>query len=116
MTNVLSIIWGFRRYYGYVALLLVVGWLWIANSGLEKDVLKAKLANTEMLSALDKQNARVSQFEDEAKRRKGIAEKAMASAKVIDKAHVNKANRILLTVPKTNDDCLASLELLREYQ
>ena len=116
MTNVLSIIWGFRQYYGYAVLLVVIGCLWVSNSGLEKDVLKAKLANTEMVAMLDKQNARVSQFEDDAKRRKAVSEKAMAEAKVVDKAHVTKANRILITIPKNSDECVAALELLREYQ
>lgn len=88
----------------------------MSNSGLEQDLLKAKITNTEMMSALDKQNARVSQFEADAKRRKGIADKAMSEAKVADKAHVTKANRILITVPKNSDDCIAALELLREYQ
>lgn len=116
MTNVLSIIWGFRQYYGYAVLLVVIGCLWVSNSGLEKDVLKAKIANTEMMAVLGKQNARVSQFEAEAKRRKAVAETAMAEAKVADKAHVDKANRILVTVLKNSDECVAALELLQEYQ
>ena len=116
MIEVLKGLWVFRRFFGYAALLVVIGWLWMSNSSLEKDVLKAQVANTEMLARLDKQNARVSQFENDAKQRKNIAVKAMATAKVVDKAHVTKANRILITVPKNSDECVAALELLREYQ
>lgn len=116
MIEVLRGLWVFRRFFGYAALLAVIGWLWMSNAGLEKAVLKAKIANTEMLARLDKQNARVSQFENDAKRRKAVAQKAMASAKVADKAYVNRSNRILITVPKNSDECVASLELLREYQ
>jgi FtsZ-interacting cell division protein YlmF len=114
--EVLKGLWVFRRFFGYAALLVVIGWLWMSNSSLEKDVLKAQVANTEMMALLDKQNARVSQFENDAKQRKNIAVKAMATAKVVDKAHVTKANRILITVPKNSDECVAALELLREYQ
>lgn len=116
MIEALKGLWVFRRFFGYAALLVVIGWLWMSNSGLEKDVLKAKIANTELMAVLDKQNAQVSQFENNAKQRKVVAVKAMAAAKVVDKAHVTKANRILITVPKNSDECVAALELLREYQ
>jgi hypothetical protein len=116
MINALSVIWSFRRLFGYAILLGVIGWLWVANAGLEKNLLKQKIRYTDLAAQVERQNAQIEAYKVVAKKSAAAAEKALKEARVVEKFHASKATRILVSLPTNSDECVAALELLREYQ
>lgn len=116
MIEALRVVWGFRRFFGYGVLLLACGWLWFSNNRLEKKLLERELEYTKLSSLVETQNEMILGYESEAAALKKRAEEAMRQAKAADKKHVTKAQRILVEVPTTDDECAATLELLRKYQ
>jgi hypothetical protein len=116
MINTLSVLWSFRRFFGYAILLGVIGWLWVSNSGLEKDLLKQKIRYTDLTTQVEKQNAQIDAYKAVEKKTATVAEKALKEARVVEKWHAGKATRILVSVPTNSDECIAALDLLKEYQ
>jgi len=109
-------VWVFRRFFGYAILLAAIGWLMFSKAGLENDLLEQELANSKLADLVDKQNKRIEAYESVAKKSAAAAEKALKEARVVEKFHANKATRILVSVPTNSDECIAALELLKEYQ
>lgn len=111
----ISLLWEFRRYYGYLALLLLCGWLWLSKSNTEKDLYKAKAEYSELESIVRVQNEQIANLELTAKAQAEKAEKAMAEAKKAGAVHQRKAQTILVEVPQSNDDYTATIKLLEKY-
>jgi hypothetical protein len=109
-------VWVFRRFFGYAVLLAIIGWLMFSKAGLKNDLLEQELANKQLSTLVDKQNDRIEAYESVAKKSAAAAEKALKEARVVEKFHANKATRILVSVPTNSDECIAALELLKEYQ
>lgn len=86
-----------------------------SKAGLENDLLEQELANSKLADLVDKQNNRIEAYESVAKSA-AAAEKALKEARVVEKFHANKATRILVSVPTNSDECIAALDLLKEYQ
>lgn len=116
MIETWKVIWGFRRFFGYAALLILIGWLWVSKTGLERDLAECHLDNKNLWAKVEKQNEAITAFEKTANDRKKVAETAMKEARVVEKKHADKATRILVSVPRDSDECVAALELLKEYQ
>lgn len=112
----IEVLWGLRRYYGYAVLLLACGWLWFANNSLEKKLLDCKLRAEQAESAIKAQNQMIDIMAKEGEMAKAAGEKAMKAAKVADKRHQQRAISILREVPTADDECVATLQLLKEYQ
>jgi len=112
----LRIAWTFRRFFAYGVLVLVIAWLWVSNTGLERDLAEQKLAYTKLEADVAIQNEKIAGYEKVAAERKAIAEKAMEVALASEKKHADKATRILLTQAGDSDQCKAAFDLLREYQ
>lgn len=111
----LSVIWAARRYYGYVALLLLCGWLWLSKNSTEKALFKAQAEYAQLDSIVKVQNQMIANLELTAKAQAEKAKAAMAEAKKADEGHQKKAQRILISVPQSNDDYTATVKLLEEY-
>ena len=116
MSEVLKGVWVFRRFFGYAILFAIIGWLMFSMAGLKNDLLKQELANKNLSALVDKQNNRIQAYESVAKKSAAAAEKALKEARVVEKLHAGKATRILVSVPTNSDECIAALELLKEYQ
>lgn len=116
MIEVLKGIWVFRRFFGYAILLGVIGWLWVSNAGLENDLLKQRIRYTDLTAHVEKQNAQIDAYKAVEKKTATVAEKALKEARVVEKWHAGKATRILVSVPTNSDECVAALDLLKEYQ
>jgi hypothetical protein len=116
MIEALKGIWVFRRFFGYAILLGVIGWLWVSNAGLENDLLKQKIRYTDLTAQVDEQNEQIDAYKAVEKKSAAAAEKALKEARVVEKFHANKATRILVSVPTNSDECIAALDLLKEYQ
>ena len=116
MIDALRVIWSFRRFFGYAALLVVIGWLWLSNSSLEKTVLRQTVENNKLIADIATQNKTIADFDRASQQRKAAAKEEMKKARVVEKAHTQKANRILVEVPTNSDECVAALDLLRKYQ
>jgi hypothetical protein len=116
MIEVLKGVWVFRRFFGYAILLGVIGWLWVSNAGLENDLLKQKIRYTDLTAQVEKQNTQIEAYESVAKKSAAAADKALKEARVVEKWHAGKATRILVSVPTNSDECIAALDLLKEYQ
>ena len=116
MIEALRIVWSFRRYFGYAALLLVIGWLWLGKSGLEKDLLRKQVEYAALTDLVKKQNDYIEGYQATVKLSAEAAEKALKDARVVEKHHTNTATRILMAEPRNSDQCIAALELLKEYQ
>jgi hypothetical protein len=116
MIEALRIVWSFRRYFGYAALLLVIGWLWLGKNGLEKDLLTKTVQYNELAQKVEDQNQQVDDWKAAADENAKAAQKALESARVVEKHHTNTATRILMSEPRNSDQCIAALELLKEYQ
>lgn len=116
MIEALRVAWGFRRFFGYAALVAVIGWLWVSNAGLENDLLKQKIRYTDLTNQVEKQNAQIEAYKVVEKKSAAAAEKALKEARVVEKWHAGKATRILVSVPTNSDECIAALDLLKEYQ
>lgn len=116
MIEVLKGVWVFRRFFGYAILFAVIGWLMFSKAGLQNDLLEQELANKNLSALVDKQNNRIEAYESVAKKSAAAAEKALKEARVVEKWHAGKATRILVSVPTNSDECIAALELLKEYQ
>lgn len=116
MISALSVAWSFRRFFGYAALAAVIVWLWVSKAGLENDLLKQKIRYTDLTTQVEKQNAQIEAYKVVEKKSAAAAEKALNEARVVEKFHANKATRILVSVPKNSDECIAALDLMKEYQ
>lgn len=111
----ISVLWQFRRYYGYVALLLACGWLWLSKNNTEKDLFKAKAEFAQLEGIVKVQNEQIANLELTAKAQAEKAAQAMAEAKKAGVAHERKAQKIMVSAPKSNDDYTATLKLLEEF-
>jgi len=116
MIEALRVAWSFRRFFGYAILVAVIGWLWVSNAGLENDLLKQKIRYTDLTAQVEKQNAQIEAYKVVEKKTATVAEKALKEARVVEKWHAGKATRILVSVPTNSDECIAALDLLKEYQ
>lgn len=114
MIEALRVAWSFRRFFGYAVLVAVIGWLWVSNAGLENDLLKQKIRYTDLTNQVEKQNAQIDAYKTVEK--KSAAAAALKEARVVEKWHAGKATRILVSVPTNSDECIAALDLLKEYQ
>lgn len=112
----IEVLWGLRRYYGYIVLLMIIVGLMIANSSLQGKLADCELRAERAESSVRAQNVMIDLMAKEAAVKKEAGEKAMKAAKVVDKAHQQKAITILREVPTADDECVATLELLKEYQ
>lgn len=111
----ISVLWQFRRYYGYAALLLACGWLWLSKNNTEKELFKTKAEFVSLESVVRTQNEQIAALELAGKTQAEIAKKAMAEAKKAGETHERKAQKIMVSVPKSNDDYTATMKLLEEY-
>jgi len=116
MVEVLQLIWRYRRYVAYAVLSLIIGWLYVANSGLRADLANAKLKNVELQSVIDLNNQTLMQMSAWSERRAKEAAAALKAAEATANGHSSKASQILMAKPKSNDECVAALDLLKEYQ
>ena len=111
----ISVLWQFRRYYGYVALLLACGWLWLSKNNTEKELFKTKAEFASLEGVVKVQNQQIANLELTAKAQAEQAAQAMAEAKKASAIHQRKAQQILVEVPQSNDDYTATAKLLEEY-
>lgn len=110
----ISVLWQFRRYYGYAVLLLACGWLWLSKNNTEKDLYKARADYAQLEAIVKVQNEQIAALELRSATQREMAEREMAAAKKINAGHQSKAQRILGTSLK-GDECSAALQLLKEY-
>lgn len=111
----ISLLWEFRRYYGYFALLMLCGWLWLSKNSTEKDLYKAEAEYSQLEAIVRVQNEQIANLELTAKAQAERAAKAMAEAKRAGAVHQRKAQTILVEVPVSNDDYTATVKLLEKY-
>ena len=116
MIELLKGVWVFRRFFGYAVLLAVIGWLWVSRAGLENDLLTQKIRNSDLAAQIKNQNEKIEQYKVVEKKSAAAAEKALKEVRIVEKWHASKATRILVSVPTNSDECIAALELLKEYQ
>ena len=116
MLEVLKIIWSFRRLFAGVVLLLAIAWLLHTKTALQRDLAQEQLRNNQLVQEVSVQNAEINRWKSVADERAKIAKAAMEAAKKAAATHVTKAQRILVAKPTADDECVAALNLLREYQ
>lgn len=116
MIEALKVVWSLRRFFGYAVLICIIGWLLVAKNGVEKDLLKKTVEYNELTGIVETQNAKIATWEAAAAQNAKAAEKALETARVIEKGHAKTATRILMSEPRNSDQCIAALELLKEYQ
>jgi hypothetical protein len=108
--------WKFRRFFltGFVVLAFM--WVWYAKTAVERDLARQKLLTADLEHKIENQNAGIMLMAQESERRKNLAEEAMRKASLDAKTHTVKAQRILVEKPVRDDECAATLDLLRKYQ
>ena len=116
MLEVLQLIWRFRQWVAYVALSAIIAFLYAANSGIRADLASAKLKNVELQSIINLNNQTLEQMAAWSAQREKEAAAALKAAEATANGHSSRASQILMAKPKSNDECVAALELLKEYQ
>lgn len=116
MLEVLKIIWSFRRLFAGVVLLLAIAWLLHTKTVLQRDLAVQRLQNAQLIQEINIQNTEINKWKAAADERAKVAKAAMEAAKKTAAAHTTKAQRILVAKPTADDECVAALNLLREYQ
>jgi hypothetical protein len=108
--------WKFRRFFAIGLLLLVFVWLWNSKTSTERDLAEEKLRNAELLTLVNKQNATIKDWQKTADATMEYAAQMRDEANKKSVAYNKKAQRILVEKPVRDDECAATLELLRKYQ
>lgn len=116
MLEAVQLIWRYRRYALYAVLSVIIIWQYAVNSGLRADLATEKLKSTQLSASVEQQNKQVMEMAALAAKRQKEAEAALKAAEATANGHSSKATKILMAQPKSNDECVAALELLKEYQ
>lgn len=116
MLEAAKLAWHLRNWVGFAVLSVIIVFLYAANRGLHADVAVEKARNAELTSKISLQNASVDALVKSAEQRKKAAQDKLKRADGVAKKHTSRANEILLAPLKEDDECVAALELLREYQ
>lgn len=112
----IDLLWRLRNLFGYALVLLLCAWFWWGKNSLETEVAELKLELGTAYATIETQNHMIGIAEIKTKRAQKIGEEALKAAKTADRGYQKKAQRILVEVPVADDECVAALELLKEYQ
>lgn len=116
MFEALKTIWSFRRFFGVAVLLIAIAWLYNSKVALQRDLAQEQLRNRQLVQEVNIQNTEINKWKAAADERAKVAKAAMEAAKKAAAVHTTKAQRILVAKPTADDECVAALNLLREYQ
>lgn len=111
-----DLLWRLRNLFGYALLILVSAWFWWGKNSLETEVAELKLELGATYATIETQNHMIGIAEFRTKQAQRAGEEALKAAKSADRGYRTKAQRILVEVPVADDECVAALELLKEYQ
>lgn len=116
MIEVLRNLWRFRRWIGLGVAVLAFCLLYYSKTAVERDLAEEKLKNAEMATLVAEQNAKIADWEKVVDATMEYAAKARDEANAKAKSHNKTAQRILVEKPTRDDECAATLDLLRKYQ
>lgn len=108
--------WKFRRFFLTGLIALAFCWLWYAKTAVERDLAQEKLRNSELLTTVNAQNQAIQNWKATADASLEYAAAMRDEANKKAAGYSKKAQRILVEKPTRDDECAATLDLLRKYQ
>lgn len=112
----IELLWKLRGLIGFAFMLSVCAWLWWGKNSAEKEVAELELELRQATALIETQNQMISVMEVKSAQAKERAEKALGEAKKAQRVYQGRAQQILIEVPTADDECVATLDLLKEYQ
>lgn len=114
--EIARMVWKYRRWVGYGIAVLAFCWLYYDKTATERDLAEEKLRNSELLTTVNTQNKAIQNWKATADASLEYAAAMRDEANKKAAGYSKKAQRILVEKPTRDDECAATLDLLRKYQ